>query len=341
MQEGFPTWKDVSVHYMHMESDDLYGVTSNKDDYEMTNAGGTKKRRIIKQRPKSCLTVWSAKALLKFWRPCKCRFQKGNPSVSRCDRKSLEDAPTQNEEEEEVTESETDEGSDDSHSDKPLLKICDASSHVGQDEPAILELHSGSFGLLDLNSSDLTFPSEDDDGGDYSDSLFCHRDNVHLLRDSDSHSVLDCILNYEDAFWRRELDDDEIALLSACEDAEDRHISYNVDTIDSSIAGIPENLTLLSLQRTAFEGETLFNPDQEPIIVPYGTASPPSRPPMIRDPGPPPVWSYELNRRLEIQKAFQLRLSYGGRNTKLPVKDYPHGELWTVNEEDESMDDSY
>ncbi|KAL7558318.1 hypothetical protein ACA910_019348 [Epithemia clementina (nom. ined.)] len=284
--------------------------------------------------------TWASRGWLSFLRPGKTRLQSRSSSGSPFDagRKSLESTSTDDEEEE--TEPETDVCSEESPWYKTWIRAR-GFDDVQQSDQSSLEICTNSFGFLEPQSSDLTFPSHDDDDDNDVDCFFNHRDDVYLLRYNDLFSERDGNMNYDFSPFKRPeglngkrklLDDDEVALLSARDDIDDRHISYNVDSIENTAALVLDELTLLELQRTAHEGEAAFNPNQESNIFPFSKHLISRTGSFIYSPNEPPMWSNELRRRLEIQKAYQQRLSYGGRNVKRSVKPNPHGELWTVCE---------
>lgn len=358
---------------------------------------------------------WNTRGWLNFLRQGKARVQNASspssesalstsqPKAKPLDTTSTDDDDEEEEEEEEATEPETDGGSEEPHrkNKSQPQDVCISNSNTQpptvappeQQQSTLDIFYNGSFGFLDLQSSDLTFPSDDDDeddnddedgcgggcsGGDDNelDRSFHHRDDIYLLKDIEpeyswgSRRIMDSVSSslpkqLEHMVRSRRLNDDEVALLSERDDIHDRHISYNVDTIENTVYTLLEDLTLLELKRRAHEGAEAFNPDQESILFfpsfetcmvpkPPKQQQPPPQaflPPLSRSkqqqqqPGRPPKWSDELRRRLEIQKAYQLKLSYGGRNTKRSSSSVvreknPHGELWTVCEECSDAGDS-
>lgn len=202
------------------------------------------------------------------------------------------------------------------------------------------------FGYIDspLESQTLSFPSDDEIDVESCESSKDNRDDVALLKRSDFESTNEArhhepelvhglVKRIENILRRRKRNDDEVALLSARDDTSDRNVSYNVDQVDEDTFGILNDLTETELKKTALEGENTFEsePDFDDQVL--STADNLHQ---DTEADEAPVWSYELQKRLELQKAYQLRL-YGGRRPR--VSRPPS--LWTVEEVDYDEDCSY
>ena len=305
------------------------------------------------QNSESC-SSWGTRGLPNFLRPTKTRSlsQPITEHVVSDPQKCFDSGSTE-EDEEESTDPETDTGSEDSPWRRTPLDSPDFyfRKHPNNDQfhETIVEFNTATYGCINLQPSDLTYHSEEDDdddeGRDDDDDIcdfFYDNDNVHLLGSIEPFSKWDGSMEFDSCRLkkcgtmeaRRKINEDEVALLSERDDVDDRQISYNVDTIETTECQSLEELTLLALRRKAYEGEEEFNPELKAIVFPVIkkciVRAKVVVPPISDHPGP--QWSDDLRRRLAIQKAYQKRLSYGGRNPKKAVKENPHGKLWTLRE---------
>lgn len=253
------------------------------------------------------------------------------------------------------TDPETDSGSDDSPSRKLPIDSEDGYAHLSNRD-LLLELdgYARYFGFIDLSPqqpSVLSFPFDDRDE-DIDETFVSPRDEVRLLSyfPSNKGGLTDMENKFtrriENLMRRKKREDDEVALLSEQDDRDDdSYISFVVDSVDTSAISILEDLTVLELKRKALEGETECHAGQESAeLLPLDEVllSPaPYAPPtiytspvddLLSEPEELQMWSEDLRKRLELQKVYQMRLSYGGRAPKPQLRENPHGELWTVRE---------